>query len=180
VAKEPNSKCLYAKKNSAFVVVTMSCAINDASYFFVMSGQRIKSDCIQRTYENYAQLYPVGYALLDKNLVRKLAQQTDVPEMDAAAALWRVYTNVYMPTVAGSLWGAEQRLTQQQWLEKLYLSAVNFLARKADEDQRLRRVYARVQTQPVLERPQTNPREVFRSREIAGIAPTVYGFAYEP
>ena len=138
-----------------------------------MSGQRIKSDCIQRTYEDYQTLYPIGYALLDKSNVRKLATQTGVLEMDAAAALWRVYTQVYMPTISGSLWYAPKR-TAKEWIDSLYVSAGDYLARKADEDLRLRRVYARIQTEPVLESRQVNPRQTFRSREVPGIAATIY------
>lgn len=152
----------------------MSCALNDSSYFFIMSQQRIKGDCIQRTHEDYQRLYPIGYALLSKDNVRALAGAVAVPEMDAAAALWRVYTQVYMPTVSGTLWSDKSAYLPAQWIASLNASALAYLQRKADEDERLRRVYARVQTKPILEARQTNAREVFRSREIPGMSGTVY------
>jgi hypothetical protein len=152
----------------------MSCALNDSSYFFIMSNQRIKSDCIQRTYEDYRRLYPIGYALLEKQNVRKLAAEARVQEMDAAAALWRVYTQIYMPTVSGTVWSDKSAYSPAQWQLSLYASALAYLQRRADENERLRRVYARVQTKPVLEARQINAREIFRSRETPGIAATVY------
>lgn len=155
----------------------MSCSLNDASYFFTMSTQRVKGDCIQHTYEDYQRLYPVGYALLDKRNVRQLAATAGVVDMTAASALWRVYTQIYMPTITGRLWNGPE-LSTQQWLDSLYSSALSYLARKADEDERLRRVYARLQTKPVLEARQVNPRPVFRDREVPGIGATTYNSPY--